>query len=156
MTRTRVWVRRRLQVQAPLRGVSLREHAQDRFPPGRGGSSSFRASNSIVYAIKYLLARLPSYMTTYLLIHTEICSVSLFEVVEFIDRIWIPSSWCAVSIPCRRMTRRWIYSRTVCRGMAAPVVLRATYRSRAPHLYVPPSRLISSDQIAIAVLVRQA
>ena len=79
---------------------------------------------------------------------------SFLEVVEFIDRIWIPSSWCAVSIPSPRMTRRCVNDRIVCRGMATPAVLRATYRSRATHLYVPPSRLISSDQTAIAASMR--
>ena len=146
MTRTRVWVRRRLQVQAPLWCVSLREHAQDRFPPGRGGSSSSRASNLIIYAAKYLLARLPSYMTTYLLIHTEICSVSLFEVVECIDRIWRLSSWSAVSILCRTRTRRRTCRRTVCRGMATQVGLRATYQSPPSEVYVQALRLISFDQ----------
>ena len=143
MTRTRVWVRRRLQVQASLWCVSLREAAQDRLPPGRGGdplSPQFH-----LLGIKYLVARLSA--TSRCNYYIEICSVSLFEVVEFIDRIWRPSSWSAVSILCRTRTRRRTCRRTACRGMATQVGLRATYQSPPSEVYVQALRLISSDQI---------
>ena len=48
------------------------------------------------------------------------------------------------------MTRRCVNDRTACRGMATPAVLRATYRSRATHLYVATnSWAILSDQIGV-------
>ena len=116
---------------------------------GCAGPISFRSGRrhlepqAHLLAIKSLVACLTA--TSRCNNSIEICPVSLFAVAEFLDRIWRASSWCVASTLGRSRTRRRIYSRTVCRGMTAQVALRATYQSRAPLVYVQPSRLISSD-----------